>query len=78
MNGFVSSQPYATELLKEYDIVGFSEHWLSGPELYKLDRLSMYHEVISKCQKDLVNAPPARGRGYGGVALCFSKDVKTL
>ena len=75
MNGFVSSQPYAAELLKDNDIVGLSEHWLSGPELHKLDRLCVHHEVTSKSQKDLVNAPPTRGRGYGGVAIYYSKGL---
>ena len=75
VNGFTSSQPYILKLLEEAAILGISEHWLSGPELYKLDSLSQTHESTSKCHNDLVSAPPERGRGYGGVAIFWRKNI---
>ena len=75
LNGFCSSQPYLLELLKCNDIIGVSEHWLSGPELFRLKGLSDTHNVTSKCNNDLLHCPPARGRGYGGVAIYWNKNV---
>ena len=75
VNGLCSSKPYIDKLLSSYDIVGISEHWLSGPELYKLDNLAQSHSVVYKCHNDLQYAPPERGRGYGGVALYCNKNL---
>ena len=74
-HGFVSSKPYVYQLLQECDILGLSEHWLSGPELKKLDISSATHEPYGKCNKNLKDAPPSRGRGYGGVALFWRKNL---
>ena len=71
INGFCSSEPYLRKLLDEYDVVGISEHWLSGPELFKLD-FSCNHYRNAKCHTDLVNRPPSKGRGYGGVSLYWN------
>ena len=75
INGFCSSQPYIHHIINRMSIVGISEHWLSGPELAKLDSLCSSHCVTSKCHRNLTNAPPSRGRGYGGVALIWQKDI---
>ncbi len=75
VNGLCSSTPYIYHLLNTFDIVGISEHWLSGPELIKLDALCNTHNVIYKCHNDLENGPPERGRGYGGVALFYKENI---
>ncbi len=69
--GTGSSKPYVCELLNHCNILGISEHWLSGPELYKLDILANSCNKLCayKCSKKLTNGPPERGRGYGGVAI---------
>ena len=75
LNGFNSSQPYIAHLLKENQVLGISEHWLSGPELYKMERICSSHSVYAKCNKDLETSPPNRGRGYGGVAIYCDKSL---
>ena len=65
------------ELLKTNEIVGICEHWLSGPELHKL-QISQSHNVFSKCNSDLLFNPPERGRGYGGVALYCNKSLSCM
>ena len=80
VNGLGSSKPYVYKLISEFDIVGISEHWLSGPELNQLDVIANHMNVscIYKCNKMLSDAPPERGRGYGGVALfCSNKLVSS-
>ena len=74
-NGFCSTKPYVDHLLKSHHVVGICEHWLSGPELYKLNAISQSHSVVGKCHRNLQNAPPLRGRGYGGVALYWDKNI---
>ena len=74
-NGFSSSQPYISHLLSENHVLGVSEHWLSGPEIPRLSGLSVTHEVTGKSHRNLEYAPPDRGRGYGGVALYWHKDI---
>jgi exonuclease III len=75
VNGLCSSKPYLNTLLANYDVIGVSEHWLSGPELCKLDNLSTCHNVVYKCHNDLLFGPPERGRGYGGVAIFYNKTL---
>ena len=73
VNGYSSSEPYIKDLLGRFDIVCISEHWLSGPELPRLNHIC--DNVISKCAHDLTDAPPAIGRGYGGVAIMWNSGV---
>ena len=73
-NGFNSSQPYLAHLLKENQVLGVCEHWLSGPELHRMEKICSTHQVFAKCNKDLEVSPPNRGRGYGGVAIYCDKN----
>ncbi len=73
-NGFCSSKPYINHLIETFDIVGVTEHWLSGPELGKLDTFTG-NDVTSKCHDNLIDNPPERGRGYGGVAIYWKDNI---
>ena len=75
VNGFMSSVPYVDQLLSDYDIVGISEHWKSGPELGQLDISKLTHNIIQICHNNIVDGPPERGRGYGGLALYYRKGL---
>ena len=77
INGFCSSKPYVYELLSKCDIVGISEHWLSGPELYHIDVIANQANMncTYKCSNNLLNGPPEKGRGYGGVAIFWNNTV---
>ena len=76
-HGFGASKPYMHNLLQNFDVLGVSEHWQSGPELYKLDNLadSCDKSCVSKCSEKLWHGPPERGRGYGGVALFWDSKI---
>ena len=75
--GTGSSKPYICDLLRKCNVLGISEHWLSGPELYKLDMLadSCNKNCTYKCCDRLINGPPEKGRGYGGVAMFWDTNI---
>ena len=73
VNGFTSSEPYIIKLCNSFDIVCLSEHWLSGPELYRLKLPKV--NVVGKCSDELKDSPPDKGRGFGGVAIMWREGL---
>ena len=55
VNGLCSSEPYVYQLTEQYDIVCLSEHWLSGPELFKLNQITGSSHTVSKCSDSLTD-----------------------
>ena len=63
-------------MLKKHDILAIQEHWLFNFQLQDLEKTFCSHFVHSKAVDDDNPLPPTqKPRGYGGVALFYSKDL---
>ena len=70
---------YVTELLKSCGILAIQEHWLFNFQLQDIENAFCSHFVHSKAADDDNPLPPTqKPRGYGGVALLYSKNMKKL
>ena len=71
-----SNTVYISEMLKKHDILAIQEHWLFNFQLQDLEKTFCSHFVHSKAVDDYNPLPPTqKPRGYGGVALFYSKDL---
>ncbi|MEW8546334.1 MAG: reverse transcriptase family protein, partial [Candidatus Thiodiazotropha sp.] len=65
-----------TDLLKLCDILAIQEHWLFNFQLQDLEKTFCTHSVYSKAVDDDNPLPPTqKPRGYGGVAILYSKNL---
>ena len=75
VRGYLSSIPYIRKLLTDVDVLAISEHWLHRNKLNILHEISDTHYVFGRAS----NLSPADsyglGRGQGGVALFWRKEI---
>ena len=78
LRGFQCNQHYGYELIQDFDVIGFSEHWLHS---YNLPQLRNFHNefafvaVAPPDVEDNVFCIPQYIRGHGGVAIGWRKSL---
>jgi len=73
--GFKSSMPDVQKLLNDYQIIFLQETWLAKQQLDNLSCLSVSHFAFGRANYDF-NDGLVHGRGYGGTAIYWSKNLK--
>ena len=76
--GLRTAVPYLRSLLERNDIVGVCEHWLHENRLMVLDDMADTHCVHARASNACVAAEYGRGRGQGGTAIFWKKDIKSV
>ena len=67
---------YINWLLKSCDILAIQEHWLFNFQLQEIEKMFSSHSSYSKAVDDENPLPPTqKPRGYGGVAILYSKSM---
>ena len=76
--GMSAAIPYLRDLLKRFDIIFITEHWLHANRLSKLDEISNDVNWVGKSSK--YSCPETYGsvRGQGGVAVVWRKSLGGL
>ena len=72
VRGMSTSYAYLSELLKRNDIVLLNEHWLAGPELYKLGLVHPSFHATAKAGQSFNNHSL---HAWGGVAVLWNKQI---
>ena len=71
-----TSGPFFQEVSKKADIVLIQEHWLYHYELNLLDEIHENYKGIGKSvDSECLSVNPNNRRGYGGVAVLWSKEI---
>lgn len=71
-----TSGPFFNEISKSTDIVLIQEHWLFDYELHLLNEIHEKFTGVGKSiDSDVINEVNYSKRGYGGVAILWSKDI---
>ena len=73
--GFKSSMPDVQKLLNEYQIIFLQETWLAKEQLDNLSCLSVSHFAFGREDYNF-NDDLGHGRGHGGTAIYWSKNLK--
>ena len=73
--GYLSSVPYLKKILAETDVVALCEHWLHNNRLSILDKIVDSHHVFARSSKVCTAESYGHGRGQGGVAVFWRKDI---
>ena len=76
--GFRSAVPYLRQLVEDYDVVGVCEHWLHGNRLCALEDVTSSHYVHARASDAASDAHYGSGRGQGGIALFWRKELKSV
>ena len=74
--GFKSSMPVVQKLLNDYQIIFLQETWLAKQQLDNLSCLGVSHFPFGREDYDF-NDGLVHGRGHGGTAIYWSKNLKT-
>ena len=70
--------PHLRTLLERNDIVGVCEHWLHENRLMVLDDVAESHCVHARASNACVASEYGKGRGQGGTAIFWKKDIKSV
>jgi len=73
--GFKSSMPDVQKLLNGYQIIFLQETWLAKQQLDNLSCLGVSHFAFGRADYDF-NDGLVHGRGHGGTAIYWSKNLK--
>ena len=73
--GFKSSMPDVQKLLNDYQIIFLQETWLAKQQLDNLSCLGVSHFAFGRADYDF-NDGLVHGRGHGGTAIDWSKNLK--
>ncbi|CAF1045228.1 unnamed protein product, partial [Brachionus calyciflorus] len=72
--GFKSNSNFIKNLIQNYDICFFSEHWLSDEEEILFNNLSNHHKFYFKSSYSKTDTK-RRGRPFGGICWSVSKKL---
>ena len=78
VRGYLSAVPYLRHLLKEADILCIYEHWLFDNRHYILSDISSTHYVYARSSSACSSENFGQGRGQGGVAIFWRKDLAAV
>ena len=75
MRGFDISIPYLRVLLRQFNIVCISEHWLYNNQHCRFDGISSDTDFICRSSNLSTAENYGLGRGQGGVAIMWDKRM---
>ena len=75
--GFKSSMPDVQRVLSDYLIIFHQETWLAKRQLDNLSCLGVSHFAFGRADYNF-NDGLVFGRGHGGTAIYWSKNLKSL
>ena len=78
VRGYLSSIPYIRHLLNDCDILCVSEHWLHYNRHYILNDISATHYVHVRSSRASCASNFGVGRGQGGVAIFWRKELSGI
>ena len=78
VRGYLSSIPYIRQLLNDCDILCISEHWLHDNRHYILNDISTTHHVHARSSRAACAGNFGAGRGQGGVAIFWRKELSGI
>ena len=78
VRGYLSSIPYLRHLLTDCDILCISEHWLHDNRHYILNDISATHYVHARSSHASCASNFGAGRGQGGVAIFWRKELSGI
>ena len=76
--GLSSSIPYIRKLVKEYDVICLTEHWLHTNKQRKLDEVGIDIKFCARSSRFSDSDNYGIQRGQGGVAIIWKKNLNGI